>query len=415
MGKPHRLNQQTGDVKAAPWNESIRRYEKGKLTRCIVRAYKVHEEDEQRREREGSVPHGHPPPKPPMRLEYVGRADGTAPLDTRSIGIPVNETTAANTAVGVEALSVHEFKRIKAAREWELPRTFGPGGMHAHILEGLPEHERQPAARRMFQLIHNRQIPRRLRELRYRVAVDATYIGPKRRTGDERYCQKCLCEGQMHTRRGQVMIEETVQHRYHECPKELWGKVLRWWERRTGEELPRVEKVTLLGVREHMGARSRACHQTSFSSLEEAFATVHAATLETIRREAEQYTATKGSRASAQLWIEVRRRVAEMANARWAEIARRQARMEEEEVEAEEEKGRPLSETNFRRTWEASGILRHTGSKTMPWVLNWKAPTAPGAATAAGGSRRGGRRHGSRKPKKLLRRLAIRVAAGDSK
>ena len=183
---------------------------------------------------------------------------------------------------------------------------------------------------------------------------------------------------------------ETVEHAYHSCPAGLWRKVLEWWERRTGEKLPYTKKVTLMGVREPLGEHSQACTKTSFDILEEAFAMVHAATLETIKRERERAAAGAESKSTTAMWMLVRRSVEEMANARWRAIEQRQMMMEPAEVGKEEMAVKPHSKALFQLVWVHSGLLRSSGGSARPWLLRWKAARSASGHRGVRQSRRGG-------------------------
>jgi len=216
-------------------------------------------------------------------------------------------------------LQVRDAKRLLAAAEWHMPRPLAPGGRLAECMSGRGDANQREELRRLMKLAHRPILPRTLRETKYKVAMGGYSVGPNRHAGDDRYCAKCLAARRMRPRGDMPDIFETTEHLFHECPREIWEKVLKWWGDRTGETLARNKELTLLGDRT-APAKDRAGRGrlTSFAHLEEPFALLHSVTLQAIWKERGRFKVSKAPRSPEAVVTDVKRRLQGLANARYA-------------------------------------------------------------------------------------------------
>ena len=286
-------------------------------------------------------------------VRIVSMSLSEAPCDLHAVGVEWAKGLVDRKAVSVADLSVSTLKEMSSRKGWQMPRTFEQGGVHAYLTDGLDEDERQAEVADAFRLAKATCLPRYIRETKYKVLVSGFLMGARKQRGDCR-CKWCEWRGGRVGTRGVCQDqEEDVSHTFADCPRarEVWVKVLRWWERCTGERLNADDKrVTLLGSRKHTWMNGA----TSFECLDEPFAIMHGVALEELRiaREYSRGNAQR-DRPASEIATRVQKRFAGLANARMGQVAVLNGKQH-----PSAQPGKVNSWEIFESTWVASGLAK---------------------------------------------------------
>ena len=195
------------------------------------------------------------------------------------------------------------------AHTWQMPRTMTTGGMLDSEVRGQRTDTPQSVAAKIMKHVHNKQVPRYIRELRYNLALSGLNMGPNRHRDDKRLCPRCRVTARRRTRGPHTEWEETIPHAYLDCTKELWRLAFAWWKRQTGETIGINKASTILGIRNiHTQMHGHTTEIPSFCSLEEPFAFLHAAVTHTIAVDSRRTEAGGPPRPMHRLWILATRR-----------------------------------------------------------------------------------------------------------
>ena len=301
-----------------------------------------------------------------------------APFEPCLVGARYHTTTRGRRpSVTMEGFRTCDVKAILTSREWSTPRLFAaPGGLLAASLEAVgtsSEQELQQTLRRA----HASILPRRLRELCYKVITGGFLMGERKGgAGDKRYCKCCMDRaphaGGLRVRTWAVRPEwfETVLHVFHTCPRArgLWKLVLAWWQGSTGEALACTERVTMLGTR--TPAKPDWGEDQHFEDLEQPWCLLRAIVLDVLWRERGRYEKASKSRSSQSLFRMVQREFCKYAQARLAMCNLHERACDDcapaasvAPAEKQQQRAGQLAVSTFERQWLESGLLRRVGRK----------------------------------------------------
>ena len=195
-------------------------------------------------------------------------------------------------------------------------------------------------------------------------------MGKHKRAGDERCCMKCLGLRAGMRLRGTAQAHiEDVRHAFHTCYSALWMRTLEWWKERTGQSLEMHERTTLMGDREE---RDKSDEGTDFRALEEPWAVLHAAVLQTIWEERTRTRSGFEARDTGVLWQITKQRFARDAQDHIRNIMVQREYLDEDALNRVEQEGGRMSLRYLYEAWHDSGIgtIR---SGTIPFVLHVEA------------------------------------------
>ena len=291
----------------------------------------------------------------PFKHEYDGLYRGNTPYAQVSVGVRRCPGLGAGTAISMASLTVRDVKAVRAAKEWECPRTFRAGGAHERAGQS------KEATARAFRLARRKVLPQYLREIRYKVLVSGFLIG-KGKCASRPHCVHCDQANRVATRCQRKGFEETVAHVFAECPlaQALWRRVFKAWERATGERLdPKDQNVTLRGDRrrehEHHGEA-----RTSYEQLEEPFSILHAETLRALWKQRCALRNGEETKTTIALHSAIRKEMLAMADARLAQCIS----MQERDAKSAEQGGEDAVDT-FMHRWVHSGLCEQACRGTM--------------------------------------------------
>jgi len=301
-----------------------------------------------------------------------------APIEPCLVGARYHATTRGRRpAVTMEGFRTCDAKAILASREWATPRLFdASGGLLAGSL-GAVGTSTEAELRETFRRAHASVLPRRLRELCYKVITGGFLMGERKGgAGDKRYCACCVDraarEGglRVRTRADRPEWFETVLHVFHTCPRArgLWKLVLAWWQGSTGEALSCTERVTMLGTR--APTRPDWGEGQHYEDLEQPWCLLRAIVLDVLWRERGRYEKARKSRSSQSLFRLVQKEFCRYAQARWSMCILHERACDDgapaasaAPAEKKQQRAGQLAVSTFERQWLESGLLRRVGRK----------------------------------------------------
>ena len=287
--------------------------------------------------------------KKPKTYQLAGSSIAQAMLDPRDVGVRWRSGLMERPPISVDGLKVRQVKAINAAEVWKLPRAFEDGEVHAEAVQDASEQEKREIIARAFKLAKRTVLPRYLRETRYKALVSGFLVGARRQRGAKAECAHC--------RRAGRTCEESMRHMLAECPraKDVWTRVLKAWERATGEVLdPNDTRVTLLGDRSEGWKGGRTC----FEYLEEPFCLIHATVLRVLWKQHCRDVRTSTHKSAVELHAQVRRQVVNLADARLVQC---EALEEQDHVSALPSKVNSVG--GWHERWVDSGLMHLTHGK----------------------------------------------------
>ena len=250
----------------------------------------------------------------------------------------------------VATLSTRRIYDLRLASAFQLPRTFQEGDRHAllyaEVEAGQPRNE---AIGRAVKRVKHKAVPSEWTETAFRVLHSGFPFGP-----NKPFCHRdtCPCGSG---------AQETVSHTFHAClrSRKLWEWITEQWRKITGEGLVKATdpRVCLFGDRSMCWYSET--DQSEFAQLEEAFATIHKATLHVIKEERDRDAAPRAGkrRTARRLYQTIQSRVQRVVEMRWAA------------ARAAERAGVEDAELRFKKDWVAPGFAQIRGAQQSVHLL----------------------------------------------
>ena len=272
-------------------------------------------------------------------------------------------------SISLEDMKVASYKRMRLD-DGSIPRTFLGSEVHAHLVEGMETSEKREQIAKWTRLARQPVLTRKQAEIRYKILISGFYMGKNKRAGDERCCIKCLGSRAGMRLRGTAQAHiEDVRHAFHVCYKTLWARTLEWWEERTGQHVELNERTTLMGDRENRDASGEG---TDFRVLEEPWAMLHAAVLQTMWEERSRSRSGVEARDVSVLWQLTKRRFARDAQDHIRHVMLQREYLDEDALNRIEHEGGRLSLRYLYEAWHESGVGTIRSGK-VPFVLHVEA------------------------------------------
>ena len=176
-----------------------------------------------------------------------------------------------------------------------------------------------------------------------------------KKRGDSPICKIC----------GEI---ETVTHTFCLCKKAqpLWDSILKWWKKRTSEDLPGSPRVVLLGLREDDPDDIDA-EDTQFSELTLPFTYLRTHTIDTLKKERQRIINGLEERTNKELVQLTLRELQKSANALYG--AAKEWDKWNPPKEKEKHTTNPRTMTSFMEAWVHSGLAIPTKSASLPIIL----------------------------------------------
>ena len=339
------------------------------LRRCRVDVTEVKGSPEEELEKEKAKKENRPPRCPiRYRRELIAWDLRHAAIPSEMIGFAWPTTLIRRPALALSDLTVAKYKELRTAATWQWPRMFANGGELRPLVLDADEDSTRAWVRRAFQRANFSVLPRKMRELCFKVLCGGFLTGERKGVNaakrgdtpehDGQYCRHCLrTRTATRTRRQRPEWVESVSHMFHTCPfaQAVWQKALRWWEQRTGERLCNTARVTVLG--ERLSMEQGMGEQTCLEDLEEPFVFLRALVLEAIWKEREKERKSTQPRSCPQkVFSKIQVHMGQLATARL-----QMCRILEQRDDAPEQQEEVAT---FLRQWVKSGLMHHLhGSK----------------------------------------------------
>ena len=254
-------------------------------------------------------------------------------------------------------LSVRETRKSTIEAHWRVPRTMDKGGIFYDALSTTNSTtSNRKEIKEIFQNINHPMLMDSLNENAYRVLHSGYWIGENKcnkKRGDKSVCQVC----------NKV---ETIRHMYCDCHKinSFWKKLLSWWESRTSESLNNNARTVILGLR-HNNLYNK---ETSFPETSLPFSYLRAIAYSIIRKErAKLQKGIKDSTPEEMFrntlqTLQLRANMLYLNAKKWEKWNRHN----DKEVEKRDS---IYSMRSFCESWEDSGLVKLTGSHSLPVLI----------------------------------------------
>ena len=183
------------------------------------------------------------------KFQYVGNILESAPISPYVWGAPHPTTTLPHPPVSWAEQTVRSARLQYIATKFKLHETFNDEGIHGRELcsRNATAGTRGRAARQIMLRIKDPLLPAYLYDRLYKILISGYYVGPNKPGRKDPIAGQCAA----------CHAPENVAHIFLNCggpfqtntgPYQLWTSLLKWWKKRTGQDLYPTHRALLLGL-----------------------------------------------------------------------------------------------------------------------------------------------------------------------
>ena len=183
------------------------------------------------------------------KFQYVSSTLGSAPISPYAWGAPHPTTTLPHPPVSWAEQTVRSARLQYIATKFKLHETFNDEGIHGRELcsRTATAGTRGRAARQVMLRIKDPLLPAYLYDRLYKILISGYYVGPNKPGRKDPIAGQCAA----------CHAPENVAHIFLYCggpfqtntgPYQLWTSLLKWWKKRTKQDLYPTHRTLLLGL-----------------------------------------------------------------------------------------------------------------------------------------------------------------------